>query len=79
MEGYQLHYLTSQVAEAARRKADEELKRVRAEASGAAELAATQVAASKALASSAESALAAKNAEVRACHDPDSDAMALTD
>ena len=54
-----------QAAEAARRKADEELRRVRAEASGAAELAAVQVAASRALATSAESALAAKTVEVR--------------
>lgn len=53
------------MAEAARRKTDEELKRVRAEASAAAELAVSQVAASKALATSAERALAAKNAEVR--------------
>ena len=64
------------MAEAARRKADEELKRVRAEASGAAELAATQVAASRALASSAENALAAKNAEVCASHTPMTDTLA---
>lgn len=56
------------MAEAARRKADEELKRVRAEASGTAELAAAQLAASRALATSAESALAAKSTEVRADH-----------
>ena len=53
-----------QVAEAAKRKAEEELKLARAEASSAAELAAAQLAASRALAVTAESALAAKNAEV---------------
>lgn len=53
-----------QVAEAARRKADEELKRVRAETSTAAEQAAVHVAASMATAKAAEAALTAKSTEV---------------
>lgn len=56
--------LVLQAAEAAKRKAEEELQRVRAEASAAAEQAAAQVAASKALAKSAAAALAAKSTEV---------------
>ncbi len=58
------HVLVLQAAEAAKRKAEEELQKVRAEASAAAEQAAVQVAASKALAKSAEAALAAKSTEV---------------
>ena len=56
--------LVLQAAEAAKRKAEEELQRVHAEASAAAEQAAAQVAASKALAKSKEAALAAKSTEV---------------
>jgi Tfp pilus assembly protein PilX len=56
--------LVLQAAEAARRKAEEELQRVHAKASAAAEQAAAQVAASKALVKSKEAVLAAKSTEV---------------
>lgn len=54
-----------QAAEAGKRKAEEELRRVRAEALASAEHATAQLAASKALASAAETGLAAKTTQVQ--------------